>query len=143
MTSTCVHHCGIKIDYFFRNWVFHIISNCRCLNWYWFLCLLYFRKLRNRDNLLKCNVGLLSSRRFWWLLLYFLLFFRSFFGIFFGSFLCLFSFFLSSFSFLLSFFLIPIEFSFCNEFCYSHWIIPVNEFLIVLLINLNRLASQR
>lgn len=143
MTPTSVHHCRMEINHLLRNWIFCIISNCRQFDGNRFLSFFNLRKFRMRNHLLKCNVCLLTSNRFRRLFLYFFLFLSGFFCIFFGSFFCLFSFFLFSFSFFFFLFLIPLKLCLCNKLCNCHWIIPVNKFLIVLLIYLNSLTSKR
>lgn len=142
MASAGVHHCGMEVNNFLRDWIFCIISNCSYLHWHWFLSLFHFWKLRMRNHLFKRNRSLLSSRSFWRLLLHFFLLLSSFFSVLFCSLLGLFSFFLFSFPLLFFLFLIPFEFSFGNKFSDCHGIIPVNKLLIILLINLNGLTNQ-
>lgn len=92
--------------------------------------------------MLESNISFFISWRFRTFLLYnSFLFLWCFFSIFFTSFFCLFSFFLFFFFFLLFLLFIPIKLSFCNKFSHSHWVIPINKVLII-LINLNSFTTQ-
>jgi len=143
VTSTCIHHCRMKVNYLLCDWVFSVVSHCWNFQWHWFLWFLNLWQFRFSYYLFKSDISLFSRLRFRGFIFRFLLLLRKLFRIFLQALFSLFCFLLFTFSLFFFFLLKPFKLSFCNKLGNSHWIVPINKFFVILLIYFNSLACQK